>query len=256
MSTKTELYNTVLTAAGGEADPLDNTETTLLRKILVAAGGNAEDLPDNLKCTLLCAIADAIGSGGGSGGGADSPDILENLPISLDFSEGDQVVSAPDGMVVKSAIIQKPETLIPDNVADGVNIGGVIGTLATGGSSARIAIGTIAGTSESGVTVEHGLGIVPDIVILSSLTTTSASGNFIKNVVGFSTDFKNKIGYPSPFVQNGCYYKNGTLTAITVNSDITTTDTTKPIHNANAESFQTGYRVFNNTYWVAIGGLT
>ena len=182
---------------------------------------------------------------------------VEIADVALNMAEGHQyIVPSEDDKVLSLAMIRKPDTLVPENIAEGVDIGGVIGTLAAGGSLARIAIGTISTISESGVTVEHGLGIVPDIVIISTLSTTSASGNFIKNVVGFSTDFKNKIGYPNAFVQNGCYYKNGTLSAITVNSNITTTDTTKPINNANEGSFQTGYRVMSNTYWVVIGGLS
>lgn len=36
-------------------------------------------------------------------------------------------------MAMKSAIIQKPETLIPENIAEGVDIAGIVGTLAAGG---------------------------------------------------------------------------------------------------------------------------
>ena len=69
------------------------------------------------------------------GGGANSSEIVENLPIALDFSDGDQEIVAPDGVLVKSAIIQKPETLNPENIAEGVNIAGIVGTMAAGGGS-------------------------------------------------------------------------------------------------------------------------
>ena len=55
------------------------------------------------------------------------PETLENVPVTLDFSGGDQTITAPDGAVVKSAIIQKPETLIPENIAKDVEIAGVVG---------------------------------------------------------------------------------------------------------------------------------
>lgn len=60
--------------------------------------------------------------------------LLEDVPIALDLSNGDQIVSAPEGFAVKSAVIAKPETLIPENIANGVNIAGVIGTYSGGGS--------------------------------------------------------------------------------------------------------------------------
>ena len=41
---------------------------------------------------------------------------VENVPITLDLADGDQTVNAPDGTLVKSAIIQKPNTLVPENI--------------------------------------------------------------------------------------------------------------------------------------------
>ena len=41
----------------------------------------------------------------------DVPEIVENIPVVLDFSNGNQTIQAPEGMAVKSAIIQKPDTL-------------------------------------------------------------------------------------------------------------------------------------------------
>lgn len=67
-------------------------------------------------------------------GGIDVPKVVENYPVVPDFSNGDQLLTAPDGYVVKSAIYQKPETLIPENIADGVDIAGIIGTMTAGGS--------------------------------------------------------------------------------------------------------------------------
>ena len=61
------------------------------------------------------------------------PEILEDLPIALDFSGGNHEITAPDGFVVKSAIIQKPENLIPENIPEGLDIAGIIGTMAAGG---------------------------------------------------------------------------------------------------------------------------
>lgn len=59
--------------------------------------------------------------------------FLENVPVVLDLSDGDQVMAAPDGYGVKSAIIKKPDTLLPENIADGVEVAGVVGTHKSGG---------------------------------------------------------------------------------------------------------------------------
>lgn len=58
-------------------------------------------------------------------------EAVENVPIAVDFSDGDQVITAPDGTLVKSVIIQKPDTLTPDNIKLGVSIAGVDGEYMT-----------------------------------------------------------------------------------------------------------------------------
>lgn len=60
-------------------------------------------------------------------------EAVENVPIVLDFSEGDQIVTAPDGTLAKSAIIQKPPNLIPENIPEGIDIAGILGTRKDGG---------------------------------------------------------------------------------------------------------------------------
>lgn len=47
--------------------------------------------------------------------------------VEPDFSAGDMVVNIPDGELVKELTIEKPETLIPDNIVHGVTIAGVTG---------------------------------------------------------------------------------------------------------------------------------
>lgn len=56
-------------------------------------------------------------------------EAVEGIEISPDFSSGDMPVIAPTGTLVKSAVIVKPETLVPENILAGVEIGGVTGEL-------------------------------------------------------------------------------------------------------------------------------
>lgn len=69
-----------------------------------------------------------------SGGGSDI-ELIENMPFVVDFSEGDQFIEAPEGYAVKSAVVKKPENLVAENIAEGVDIAGIVGTLASGGGS-------------------------------------------------------------------------------------------------------------------------
>lgn len=54
-------------------------------------------------------------------------EALTGVMIAPDFSGGDQTVEAVEGTLVKSAIIQKPETLTPENIRNGVTVAGVEG---------------------------------------------------------------------------------------------------------------------------------
>lgn len=62
------------------------------------------------------------------------PTLLEKLEVPLDFSNGDMSFEAEAGTAVKSAIIKKPETLIPENIAKDVEIAGIVGTHEGGGA--------------------------------------------------------------------------------------------------------------------------
>lgn len=58
----------------------------------------------------------------------------EETTVTLNLSAGDQVVT-PSGedKALSQVTIRKPETLIPGNIAQGVDIAGVVGTLTSGG---------------------------------------------------------------------------------------------------------------------------
>ena len=55
--------------------------------------------------------------------------VLEGVFIEPDFSKGDQVISVPDGSLVKEATIVKPAELIPENIRYGTTVAGVEGEL-------------------------------------------------------------------------------------------------------------------------------
>ncbi len=61
-------------------------------------------------------------------GDISTSNVIENVEIDVDFSNGDVTESLPEGYSAKSVTIFKPETLIPENIAKDVDIAGVIGT--------------------------------------------------------------------------------------------------------------------------------
>lgn len=59
----------------------------------------------------------------------------EELALSLSMADGDMVITpSEEGKVLSQVTITKPETLIPENIAEGVEIGGVVGTFVGGGA--------------------------------------------------------------------------------------------------------------------------
>lgn len=184
------------------------------------------------------------------------PAVLEDLPIALDFSSGDQTISAPDGMVVKSAVVQKPDTLTPENIAEGVDIAGIIGTLAAGGgSNVKIATGTDASNSTIR-TISHGLGVTPDLVYVwsNSVGTT----NCLFSCFGITKQFKEAIGIGYAIMAS--FVKNGTITNSYYSSQ-GIDGTAGWISNVNGTSFKVGtsttyFNTGSSVTWIAIGGLT
>ena len=55
---------------------------------------------------------------------------LTDMEIPLDLASGNQPLAAPDGYLVKTATILKPDTLLPENIKSGVEIAGVMGDYA------------------------------------------------------------------------------------------------------------------------------
>lgn len=62
------------------------------------------------------------------------PESVETT-ITPDFSGGSMEVVPDDGAMFSKVTVSKPATLAPEYIADGVNIAGIVGTLAAGGGS-------------------------------------------------------------------------------------------------------------------------
>lgn len=60
-------------------------------------------------------------------------EALDGVEIVPDFSVGDMQITVPEGYLARSAVVKRPETLVPANIAKGVTIAGITGEL-TGGN--------------------------------------------------------------------------------------------------------------------------
>lgn len=71
-----------------------------------------------------------LGKKRGGGGETEAP------VLPLNMTSGDQIVTPSEGKLLSQVTIEKPDTLIPENIAEGIDIAGITGTLAAGGTSA------------------------------------------------------------------------------------------------------------------------
>lgn len=189
----------------------------------------------------------------------DIPVAVEKT-VSPDFSGGDMVVVPADGSVLSKVTVQKPANLIPGNIAEGVDIAGIIGTLVAGGGSGVIASAvSVKGSGTVSTVVTHGLGVVPDIVFAYASTTGfSASSSYNFCVIGCSTAAKN-AGIKFPL--NYAFHRNSSSIGISSKiygiEYVDDPSTGFPIHSANAETVTLNWLSNSYTYFVyCIGGLT
>lgn len=59
----------------------------------------------------------------------------ETRNVELNMQSGNQAIVSSTGMLMKQVTVVKPGTFLPENIKKGVNIGGVVGTLESGGGS-------------------------------------------------------------------------------------------------------------------------
>lgn len=112
------------------------------------------------------------------------------MTIDPDFSDGDMVVTPEEGTVFSNVTVTKPGTLIPENIAEGVDIAGIVGTLVAGSTDSSIK--TFGGSvTLSGSTVARAsvnFGFLPNVLIVyhSGNATLSSTERYFA-FIGFDT---------------------------------------------------------------------
>lgn len=184
----------------------------------------------------------------------DIPVAVEKT-VSPDFSGGDMVVVPDANKVLSKVTVQKPENLVPSNIAKDVSIAGIVGVMVAG-SNAKIKTGKLPWPNAGGVlTIEHGLGVLPDFILVSS--DMNYQKPYANVVYGLSSAFLSGAG--NGFAWGGIVFLRDDIMRTNTPMDELTTG--PYVHNVTSESFTVGGNnatMFNvATYcWLAIGGLT
>lgn len=197
-------------------------------------------------------------------------EALDAVEIIPDFSAGDMQITVPEGYLARSAVVKRPENLVPENVAEGVDIAGIIGTLATGGGSAKVAWGTFEGAGAV-KTIEHGLGVAPDVICVARIGLLTNTNQYIcEYCFGVSNALHDALGmsFYGKFLAT-CRTYAGSIQYYRASSNLNAIDDTATasresfINNANNISFVFGgtsfasYVAKGEQYsWIAIAGLT
>ncbi len=121
---KPEAEKTVALAMASGNQIVTPDEGTTLSKVTVEKPNTL--VPSNIKKDVV--IAGVRGTLDGT-----TSKLEEEKTVVLALASGDQIVTPSDGKVISKVTIEKPTTLIPDNVKQGVVIAGVTGTHAGGG---------------------------------------------------------------------------------------------------------------------------
>lgn len=180
---------------------------------------------------------------------------VEGVVITPDFSGGNMPFTAPDGTLIKSGTIKKPDTLTPEHIAEGVDIAGIIGTLAAGGG-AVCAMGSFTPTSTGKVTITHNLGVLPDLFIFCKTSNISPSAKSLLRGFCFTDDIRTKLGASAACQVTG-YTPSNTYSNLLY---YTTNNASCYISSITSETISVGtstWPVLADTsyFWFAIGGM-
>lgn len=103
----------------------------VISKVTIAA-------PETLKSENIIEGVEIAGVTGTATGGTSTEIIVGS--VELDMSNGDQVVTADEGTAYSTLTIEKPETLVAENIRKGVRVAGMTGTYAGDGTGGGVAV--------------------------------------------------------------------------------------------------------------------
>ena len=97
------------------------------------AGKNLSKVTVTKPSTLVAGNIKTGVSIGGVTGTLEASKEEETKEVDLAMSSGNQTITPTSGKVLSQVVVKKPATMLPENIKKNVNIGGVTGTLESGG---------------------------------------------------------------------------------------------------------------------------
>ena len=193
---------------------------------------------------------------------ADTLPTSVEITVEPDFSNGDMEVTPETGKVFSKVGIASPKNLIPENIAEGVDIAGIVGKLAAsgGGGNLMIASGTTSEVASARLTIPHNLGVVPDMVFVYG--NSPIAQNYITFTFGFSSAFVEKTGNALKLTRCRAV-RNSSFQGVSETYTSGCIDETSSINgvilSTNAETFTisiaNGWKLNSGACWLAIGGI-
>ena len=205
------------------------------------AGKNLSKVTVTKPSTLVAGNIKTGVSIGGVTGTLEASKEEETKEVDLAMSSGNQTITPTSGKVLSQVVVKKPATMLPENIKKNVNIGGVTGTLESGGGGElNIAYGNTApeDTSKLWIKSEEPSNISFPVVwkpeqIIEGITDTGTTLPTVTTGIGTAA-----VG--TKIYLFGGYNSNGRLNTIqvfdTTNNTIQTLSTTLP---SEAESIGT-----------------
>ena len=252
-----DLLKQVIEKVGGDVILPDNLTTTHLKALCETLGVDTSDMKDNLVNSYLKKIITDYK--GGSGG------ITPEGTVEIKTNGTHDVANYVSADVaVPVGVFPSGELEITENGSfDVTNFASVLANVASsggGGGSCAITSGTFAGTGST-ATIDHGLGISPDLVLVLC-SSSSTVGGTSTNTAGFfsiSDALQEKINLP--LKSWSVYPKTTTTVGVEKWGNGLNGSTTRLFSNVNDKSFTvgSGYRTLcdsSYTYtWIAMSGI-
>lgn len=147
------------------------------------AGKNLSKVTVTKPSTLVASNIKTGVSIGGVTGTLEVKKEEEVKTVDLAMASGNQTITPTSGKVLSQVVVKKPATMLPENIKKDVNIGGVVGTLESGGGGElNIAYGDTAPEDMSKLWVKttepESVEISPDFGYGEAVQTTGIKSDF------------------------------------------------------------------------------